>query len=350
MINIEQQLWGMNPEGEAIVIYKITNDCGAEVQLTNLGAAVVAIKVPDREGKIENVLLGSATAEEAMRDTLHLGKIVGRYAGLIGSARFSLGEQEYHLEPNASRHHVDGGAKALQHRLWESRVEYNRIVMELESPDGESGYPGSLYVQVIYDFDDDCSFEITVRAAADHDTPLNIASNLCFNLDGAESGSVLDHQLKVNATTYVEQNSRHLPSGELLPVESTPLDFTHFKPLGRDIDSSEARIDDFGGYSHTLPVDGYRKNILSEVATLLSERSGRRLTILSSQPALHLDTGNDLSVGSHLRTGGGYKDWGGVFLLCRNLSDAPNHPNFPNSIVEAGELYIQKTVYNFSIL
>lgn len=348
MISVEQQLWGMNPEGEAVVIYKIVNDCGAEVHLTNLGAAVVAIKVPDRNGKIENVLLGSRSAQEALHDNLHLGKMLGRYAGVIGSARFSLDGEQFHLEPNSGRHHSDGGSKGLHTRLWESRVEYNRVVMELQSEDGESGYPGTLYVQVIYDFDDDCSFEVTVRAASDKDTILNIAPNICINLDGADSGSVLDHHLKVSASTYAQTNARQVPTGELLTVENTPLDFRKLKPLGSDIDSNEAHIDDFGGYAHSLLLDGYKPNILSEVAILRSSKSARQLTILSSQPSLFINTGNDLSVGSH-SSASGYNDYGGVFLLCQNLPDAPNHSNFPSARIVAGELYIHKTVYHFSI-
>lgn len=348
MVTIEQECWALTPEGEAVVRYRMRNSCGAEVELSNLGAAVTAIRLPNPEGGKCDVLLGYGDPLDYRSGCDRLGLTIGRYAGRIGRSSFLLDGEEIRLEANAGRHHLDGGAQGLGSQLWESRVEENRVVMELASPDGSDGWPGNLYVQVIFDFDDENSIEITYRAAADRTTCLNLSSALFLNLDGEESGSVLEHELQVNSHQCVVLNGKLLPTGELAEVADTPLDFRLFRPLKEGIEAEFNQMEQLDGYDHHLLVEGWQRHILGKVATLRSPRSGRRVEILSSYPALRLYTGNCLSDGSpRSKSERRYNDYDGLLLAPMYLPDSPNHPEFPTTRIEAGELYCEKTVYRF---
>lgn len=350
MISIEQDLWGMTPEGEAIIRYRMVNAHGAEVQLTNLGAAITAVCVPDRTGKIEDVAIGYGQAMDYRCDPPNAGKTIGRFANRIGYGRLTIDREEYRLETNLGCNHLHGGSQGFGTRLWESRVEENRVVMELFSPDGDQNYPGNLQVQAIFDFDDECSLEITYRAMTDRTTVVNLTSHLYVNLDGEAAGSALDHELQLNCSQVLEVNARQLPTGRLLDVTDTPMDFRTFRSFRPGIDSEFNRISEFGGYDHAFMLDGWQRNILQEVGVLRSQKSGRKMEILSSQPGVVLYTGNWLGGGSpRSKSGGYYENYGGIAIECQNLPDAPNRPEFPSSVLQPGEMYCQKIVYRFGV-
>lgn len=349
MISIEQEFWDLTPEGEAVVRYRMRNSHGAEVELTNLGAAVVAIRVPDREGHMADVALGYKEAADYRHDPANMGKTIGRFAGRIGYGRLEIEGEEIRLETNCGRHHLHGGSKGFANRLWESRVEENRVVMELYSPEGEQGYPAQMQVEAVFDFDDDNSLEITYRAAADRTTVVNLTNHLYFNLDGEDSGSVLDHELQLNASEVCAMNGKQLPTGDLLPVAGTPMDFSEFRPLRPALESEFNHLDDYDGFDHPFAVKKWEPNILREVGWLRSLKSGRQMQLLSSQPCVVVYTGNGLSGGApRSRSGRRYKDYDGIALECQNFPDAPNRPEFPSALLHAGEIYCQKTVYRFS--
>ncbi len=351
MISIEQEFWDLTPEGEAIVRYRMRNSHGSEVELTNLGAAVVAIRTPDREGKIADVALGYKEAADYRQDPANMGKSIGRFAGRIGYGRMEIEGKEVRLETNCGRHHLHGGSKGFANALWESRVEENRVVMELFSPEGDQGYPAMMQVEAVFDFDDDNSLEITYRAAVSSTTVVNLTNHLYFNLDGAESGSVLDHELQLNATHVCEMNGKQLPTGVLLDVTGTPMDFRDFRPLRAGIASEFNHIADYDGYDHPFAVDGWRANILQEVGRLRSLNSGREMLILSSQPCVVIYTGNGLSGGSpRSRSGRRYEDYDGIAIECQNFPDAPNRPEFPSPLLHPGEIYCQKSVFRFTTI
>ncbi len=339
----------MTPEGEGVIRYRMRNSRGNEVELTNLGASITAIHLPDRTGKRANVLLGYANPMDYASGGEHLGNLLGRYAGTIGHSAFVLDKQEFRLEANAGRHHRDGGTCGLSQRLWESRVEENRIVMEIASPDGEQGWPGNLYVQVIFDFDEEDTLEITYRAAADATTHLNLSTTLALNLDGETAGSALAHELQIHADECVELNAKLLPTGHLLSVTDTPLDFRQFRSLHAATDSDFNRIDQLDGYDHHLLIRNWKRHILTEAATLRSKTSGRRVDILTSYPAIRLYSGNTLSAGTaRSQSGKHYHDYDGVVLAPMYLPDTPNRSEFPSTRLEAGELYCEKSLFRFS--
>ena len=262
--------------------------------------------------------------------------------GLEPEVDFSLDEV------NNGVNHLHGGTKNFANRIWESRVETNRVVMSLVSEDGDQGYPGELCVEAVFDFDDDNALEITYLARTDKTTVVNLTNHVYFNLAGEGSGSVLDHELRLNSSKILEMNERQIPTGKLLDAAGTPQDFREFRSFRPGISSEFNHIRDFKGYDHPFVVDGWKPNILGEVGTLREPRSGRSVTVLSSQPSVMIYTGNWLASGCpETKSGGRYADYDGVAMECQNYPDAVNHPEFPSPLLRPGETYCQKIVFRF---
>ena len=258
--------------------------------------------------------------------------------------------KEYALEVNNGVNHLHGGTKNFANRVWESRVETNRVVMTLLSEDGDQGYPGELCVEAIFDFDDDCALEITYLARTDRTTVVNLTNHVYFNLAGEDSGSVLDHELQLNASKVLEMNERQIPTGRLHAAAGTPQDFRTSRTFRPGIDAEFNHIRDFKGYDHPFVIAGWKPNILGEVGTLRDPRWGRRVEVLSSQPSVMIYTGNWLAGGCPAtKHGGQYADYDGVAIECQNYPDAVNHADFPSPLLHPGETYCQKIVYRFGV-
>ena len=345
-MEILQHIWGATPEGEAIVIYTLRNSLGSEVQLSNIGAGIVSVKFADRNGEVKDVVLGYKDPMSYFGDGACAGKTVGRVANRIAGGQMTVEGKEYHLEVNNGPNHLHGGTKNFSNRLWESCVEYNRVIFTLVSEDGDCGYPGEVTAQVVYDFDDENNLEITLMAKSDATTPVNLTNHTYWNLAGEDSGTILDHTLTLNCSKALEMNAVQIPTGKLLDVAGTPQDFTSARRLGDDIASEFNHIKDFRGYDHFFVVDGWQKNILGEVGKLADPKSGRMVEILSSQPGCMVYTGNWLSGGCPVtKSDTRYCDYAGVAIECQGYPDAVNQPQFPSVILKEGELYCQKIVF-----
>ena len=348
MVQIEQHVWGMTPEGEAIILYTMRNDKDSEVKITNFGAAIVSVTMPNREGRMADVVLGYKHPEGYFFDGAASGKSVGRCANRIAFGRMTVEGKEYALEVNNGPNHLHGGTKNFANRIWESRVETNRVVMSLLSEDGDQNYPGELNVEAVFDFDDENALEITYLARTDKTTVVNLTNHVYFNLAGEGSGSVLDHQLRLNSSQVLEMNDKQIPTGRLLDAAGTPQDFREFRPFRPGIDSEFNHIRDFKGYDHPFVIDGWKPNILGEVGCLREQTSGRCVTVLSSQPSVMIYTGNWLAGGCpETKSGGRYNNYDGVAIECQNYPDAVNHPEFPSPLLRPGETYCQKIVFRF---
>ncbi len=352
-MDIEQNVWGFTPEGEAVVIYTMRNTSGAEVRLTNLGAAIVAVTVPDAKGAMADVALGYGDWKSYLGDGPAMGKSVGRYANRIAKGRFLLDGVEYRLACNNGPNALHGGPTGFMNRLWTGRVEGDRVVFGYLSADGEEGYPGELGVEVCYDWNEDNSLEITYFAKGDKTTVLNPTNHAYFNLAGHGSGSVLEHELRLFASHWLPTDSTQIPTGEIAPVAGTPMDFTRAKSLGRDIGADYEPLRIGAGYDHCWMADNYKDrgevdSRLRDVAVLRDPASGRTLTVRSTQPAVQVYTGNWLSGCPEGKSGVRYANRDGVAILCQGAPDAPNHANLPSQRLAAGELYNEKIVYAFS--
>ncbi|MEG2614483.1 MAG: aldose epimerase family protein [Alistipes sp.] len=347
-MEIEQLIWGMTAEGEAIVLYTLRNSAGAEVRLCNYGAAVVAATMPDRTGHMDDVVLGYRHFESYFGDAASCGKCLGRCAGRTAYGQLPIAGEEHRLEINHGAHHLNGGTKGFANRLWEGRVETNRVVMSLTSEEGDQGYPGVVNVEVIFDFDDDNTLEITYLSRTDRPTAVNLTHQIYLNLAGEAAGEALDHEVQINATQALELDDEQLPTGRFVEVADTPQDFRTMRSLRTAIDANFNHIHTLRGYNHPFVIAHWQPHILTDAATLRCPQSGRCVNVQSSHPCVVLDTGNRLAGGCpETKSGGRYANHAGVALVCQNHPDAVHHADFPTPLLQADELYCQKIIYRF---
>ena len=351
-MEIMQHIWGATPEGEAIVLYTIRNANGCEVQLCNIGASIVSVKSPDKDGKIDDIVLGYKDAMSYFGDGAASGKSVGRVANRIAKGKMVVDGVEYNLEINNGPNHLHGGTKGFANQLWESRVETNRVVFSRTSPDGEQNYPGELYVEAGYYFSDDNELEITYMARTDKTTVVNLTNHVYWNLAGEGSGqTIFDHELHLNCSQVLEMDPTQIPTGVKLDVKGTPQDFTTWRKFGDDILSEFNHMKDFKGYDHYFVLDGWQPNILAKVGELRHAASGRKVEVLSSQPGAMVYTGNWLEGGCPVtKSGSRYQDYAGVAIECQNYPNAINEPSFPSAILNPGETYCQKIVFKLGTI
>lgn len=352
-MEIEQNVWGFTAEGEAIVLYTMRAANGASVSLTNIGASVVSIVVPDCGGALADVALGYKSPESYINDAPAMGKSVGRYANRIARGIFTLDGAEYRLAQNNGPNHLHGGVGGFSNRLWESRVEVNRVVFSLLSADGDQGYPGQMSVEAIYDWDDQMTLEVTYLARSSADTIVNLTNHTYFNLAGHDSGSILGHELQLNAAKYLPADHTLIPTGILADVAGTPMDFRVAKALGRDLESDFDALRYASGYDSCWAVDGWsaeHADRMLAVGVLSDAVSGRIMRISSTQPGVQVYTGNYLQGSPMNKTGGYYDNRAGVAIECQNFPDAPNKPQFPSSKLEAEQIYSQRITYKFSVM
>ncbi len=338
-----------SPKGE-ISLFTLTNASGASVTVSSLGAGIVAVMVPDREGKLANVALGYKNPADYIADGPCAGKVPGRFANRIARGKFSLDGKEYTLAINNGPNALHGGPEGFQNRIWDSAVEGDSIVFTYHAADGEEGYPGNMTVKAVYTWNDDNELSLVLTAGTDAKTIVNLTNHVYFNLDGEQAGTVLDHEMKIKAARYLPTDDTQIPTGELAPVDGTPMDFTSFKTIGRDIKADFEPLKIGKGYDHCWALDDYEKGKLQEIAVLQSRKSGRRLTVLTTQPGVQIYTGNWLAGCPESISGGNYNDYDGVALECQNFPDAPNHPEFPSSVLNPGETFEETIRFKFDTI
>lgn len=361
MNEITQQVWGFTPEsptgtaggGEPVILYTMTNANGATVQLTNYGASIVGITVPDRMGKMADVVLGYGKWQSYIADGPAMGKSVGRYANRIAKGKFTLDGKEYRLAVNNGPNHLHGGPTGFANRLWEGRVERDRVVFGYHSADGEEGYPGALYVEACFDWDDDNKLDITYFARLDGDTSdptvVNLTNHVYFNLNGHDSGSVLGHSLTLKASQYLPTDETAIPlDAPQAPatVEGTPMDFRTPTALGARIDEPFQQLIWGKGYDHCWVIDPDAAD--GTVAELYSEESGRFVKVSTTQPGIQIYTGNWLGGSPESKTEGYfYSDRDGVAMECQAFPDTPNRSDFPSVVLRPGDTYERHIAYEF---
>ena len=346
-MEITQHVEGFSPAGEALVTYKITAKSGASVQLCNIGAALMGVIVPDREGRMTDVVAGYKDIHQYLNDPAHFGKTVGRYANRIANGRFTLEGTTYQLNRNNGPNHLHGGPQAMANKIWVSRVEDtgNAVSFAYASSHNEEHYPGNVHVTVTYLWSENHALDIELRAVTDKATIINLTNHTYFNLQGEASGSIHDHLLEINAASYLPTDKTSIPLGKLTSVAGTPFDFTKAKALGQDIFADNEQLRIGNGYDHCwcLPsTDGSWQ----QAAVLADPASGRTVT---TQPGIQVYTGNWLSGSGTSKNGAPHQDRHAVALECQNYPDSPNQPDFPNCILRPGELYLKKIRYVFGV-
>ncbi len=331
----------------SITLVTITNAGGSQVTLSNLGAGIVSVKVPDSKGNLDDVALGYANAADYFYDGPCAGKVPGRYANRIAGGHLRVDGRDYQLAINNGPNALHGGPEGFQNRIWDVAVEDDAVVFSRVSPDGEENYPGTVTVKARYTWSDDCTLTLRLTAETDAATVVNLTNHCYWNLEGHNAGSVLNHNLWIKASRYLPTDETLIPTGEMAAVSDTPMDFTAPKMIGRDIKADFAALNYGKGYDNCWVVDDYKKGVLQHVATLESPLSGRILEVLTTQPAAQVYTGNWLAGSPLNKSGRSYDDYDGVAIECQAMPDSPNHADFPSTQLYPGDRYDETIVFRF---
>jgi len=335
--------------GKQVNLYTLKNKNGLITQITNYGAIIVSIYVPDRNGKISDVVQGYDTIKEYIEGNgPYMGAVCGRCANRIGGGTFSIEDREYKLAVNNGPNHLHGGITGFNKVVWDVvSLTPSSVEMEYFSPDGEEGYPGNLKVVLKYTLTDENELRIDYRAVTDKPTVVNLTSHSYFNLAGEGSGPVYDHELMINAQFFTPTDETNLPTGEILSVKGTPMDFTSPKKIGDEIDSDYVQIKYGAGYDHNW-VLSHRCGTLGLAAVARDPESGRIMEVLTTQPGLQLYTANWIDN----EKGKDGKRYGRRWAFCletQHFPDAVNKPHFPSVILNPGEQYKHTCIYKFKV-
>lgn len=338
-------------QGAGIVrLVTITNSVGMTVEFSSLGAGIVSVVVPDRDGRLADVALGYAETASYLHDGPCAGKVPGRYANRIAGGRFALDGRVYQLALNDGPNALHGGPEGFQNRIWETHLLPNGVRFVYHSKDGEEGYPGNLTVEAVYTMDEnDNRLSLTLTARTDDATVINLTNHTYWNLRGEGTGTVLKHRMQMKAARYLPTDEWLIPTGEFLTVHGTPMDFTAEKEIGQDIKADFPAIKFAKGYDSSWVVDGWEPGrYQDDIVTIFDPESGRVLSIGSTQPAAHVYTGNWLEGSPQGKCGRSYHNYEGVAVEMQGFPDAPNHPQFPNPELRPGQRYTQTITFTFS--
>lgn len=347
MIKITAQPFGVASDESEIVRFTLVNDNGMQVNILSYACAVQSILVPDKDGIHRDVVLGYDRAEYYEKGTCYFGAFVGRYANRIKDASFSLNGKTYELEQNDGHNHLHG---SFSHRNYHGEIVDDSVVFSFVSPPSEEGYPGTLTGKVRYRLTEDNALEIEYSASCDEDTVINLTNHSYFNLNGQDGSDVLDHTLVISADRFTEIDEAMLPTGHILSVDGTPLDFRREKEIGANIFDPDPQLKFAAGYDHNLILNGTAVK-LKEIAKASSQKTGIILTAFTTEPGVQLYTGNFIQedAAPHGKDGVRYPRFGGFCLEAQHYPCSPNFPEFPSAVLAKEEVYRQKTIYQFSV-
>jgi aldose 1-epimerase len=333
--------------GKEVFIYTLTNNNGNILKLTNYGATITYIEMPDRNGLRENVTFGYETLEGYIKGDPYFGAVVGRYANRIARGRFTLDGVEYSLAINNDPNALHGGPGGWHSVVWDAEIirGSNAVKFSYHSPDMEEGYPGNMHVEVVYTWTDNDEVVMDYAVTTDKKSVINVTNHAYFNLHGAGSGDILDHELMINARSFTPVDETLIPTGEIRPVEGTPFDFTSPATIGSRINHEYDQLALGGGYDHNFVLDKSK-----DVAAIAYDPvSGRQLEVITDLPGIQFYCGNFLD-GTQIGHGGkSYQYRSGLCLETQFFPDGPNKPEFPSVVIEPGNTFKTRTIYRFSV-
>ena len=346
---IKQKSFG-NYYNFPVTEYTLRNIQGMQVSILDYGGTISKLMVPDRNGNMDDVVLGFVTFSGYLqKNDPYIGSLVGRYANRIANAKFTIDGKTYTLAANDHGNSLHGGNVGFDKVMWTvEKIGDSSLRLTYKSKDGEEGYPGNLNVQVIYTLGFDNSLKLDYTATTDKATPVNLTNHSYFNLSAGKDTTILNHQLQLNADKYTPVNDKLIPTGEIADVKGTAMDFTTAKAIGKDIQNVK------GGYDHNWILnqsgndpDSYREE---KAAAVYEPKSGRYMEVFTTEPAIQFYSGNFLNGTLQLtKKGQPYIQHAGLCLETQHYPDSPNEPSFPNTILKPGETYRQTTVYKFSV-
>lgn len=345
-------LFGKLADSTEVYIYTLANNSGSQVKISEYGAVVVSLEVPDKNGNYSDVVLGYDELDGYVNDKSYFGAIVGRYGNRIGKGKFELDGQEFQLSVNDGENHLHGGIKGFNKVVWKGELFENKSGQALKlsyvSPDGEEGYPGMVNIHVVYTLTDSNELIIEYSAATDKPTIINPTHHSYFNLSGSFENTILDHELMIDAGRYTPVDNGLITTGELAQVENTPMDFRTPAKIGARINEDFEQLIFGKGYDHNWVLNNYNGSV-NKVASLYEPQSGRFMEVLTDEPGIQFYSGNFLNGTVTGKNGVIYNYRTGLCLETQHYPDSPNKPDFPSVTLNPGEKYEQTTIYRFSV-
>lgn len=349
---ITQEDFGQLPSGESIQKYTMTNANGMVVSVINYGGVITNLEVPDKDGKIADVVLGFNSLEGYLTPPPYFGAIIGRYGNRIANGKFSLDGTEYTLAQNDGQNHLHGGNKGFDKVVWKITKVTNpeSVALQLDylSKDMEEGYPGNLKTTVTYTLTDDNTLKVNYKANTDKKTVVNLTQHTYFNLSGDFSKDILDQKISINADTFLPVDATLIPTGEFKEVEGTPFDFTQAKTIGKEINQDTEQLKRGLGYDHCWVLNSDSDG-LSLAATAYDPGSGRFLEVFTTEPGIQFYSGNFLDGTLKSKSGGTYAKRSGFCLETQHYPDSPNQEDFPSVVLNPDETYTSETTFKFSV-
>lgn len=337
-------------DGKPTALYVLKNSQGAEACVTNWGGRLVSVMVPDRDGKLTDVVLGYDNIQQYVQfPDNNYGALIGRYGNRIANGQFQLDGQSYQLPQNNNGHCLHGGPKGYHAVTWDARqLDGQSVELTYLSPDGEAGFPGNLKVKVIYRLTDDNAIDIQYEATTDKPTIVNLTNHSYFNLSGVPGSTITDHKIQINADTYVPVDETLIPTGKIETVEGTPMDLRQLVTVGDHIDDDFAQLRYGGGYDHNWVLNT-KGDLNTPAAKVVSEKSGIVMEVFTNEPGLQFYAGNSMSeAGDKGKLGVVYPRRGALCLETQHYPDSPNQKSFPSVVLKPGETYQSRCIYKFS--
>lgn len=338
-------------DGKQTDLYTLENSRGMKVAITNYGGRIVSWMVPDRQGNYEDVVLGFDSIQGYLHaNEIYFGALVGRYANRIAKGTFSLDGKTYHLPINNGQNTLHGGPGGFPNIVWNAKqLDDHNLRLTCSSEDMDQGFPGDMQVQVIYTLTDDNKLRIDYTAVTDKKTVINLTNHAFFNLQGAGNGSILDHELMINADAYTPIDSTMIPTGKIASVKGTPFDFTSYKKVGKDIKADNQQLGYGRGYDHNFVLNKPEPGKLSLAVKVYEPKSGRLLKIFTTEPGVQLYSGNFLDGSDVGKQDKPYKHRTALVFEPQHFPDSPNQPDFPSTVLKPQDFYHTLSVYEFGI-
>lgn len=337
-------------DGKDINLYTLDSGNGVQMQVSNFGGRVISLFVPDKNGKVEDIVLGHDSISKYInyQGERCLGPVVGRFANRIAKGQFEIDGVQYQLPLNNNGQTLHGGPNGLDMKVWTvDSVSSNKIHLSYLSPDGEEGFPGNLLIKMVYELTPKNEFKITYQATTDKPTVINLSHHGFFNLKGEGNGTINDHILTINASNITPVDSVLIPTGEFMSVEGTPFDFRQGVAIGERVNTDNQQLKNGGGYDHNWVLDRNTTNDIELAATLYEPVSGRVMEVWTDQPGIQFYGGNFLDGRVIGKYGKAHNYREAVALETQKFPDSPNQPNFPSTRLNPGETYSQTCIYKF---
>lgn len=339
--------FGITQKGEYASLYTLSNKKGMKIAVSDYGATLVSILTADKDGRIRDVVLGYDDVAGYEKGGAFFGAIIGRNANRIKGACFTINGKTYELTQNNFKNNLHSGLDFYSKRMWKvEEADEKHIMLTLDSPDGDQGYPGALVMKVTYSLDEENTLMIHYEAEPDQDTIINMTNHSYFNLNGHKSGDVLNHTLWLNADAFTPADAASIPTGEIRSVEGTPMDFRTDKTIGKDIEADYEPLVFGKGYDHNWVLKN--EGEFDKVAEVAGDESGIHMSVLTDLPGVQIYTANFLD-GEKGRDGAVYEMRDAICLETQYYPDAIHHENFPGPICKKGEKYDTRTAYRFRV-